>query len=238
MPFVRYGAPMPLLSSSEVALLGFAHRGGMADAPENSLEAFTKALAAGANGLESDVWLDASGEPVLHHGPPERWREQPLSLAGLFAACGTDFDLSLDLKGPGTAERTLEVALACGFDPHRLWLCAGLGTCARLRPLDSRLRLVCAMGWTDALWRRDEAFAKVVEAGVDAVNLRHGRWTRSFVAQAHEAGLLAFAWDINNRVSLQLALRRGVDGVYSDHVRVLHDAIDMSAALSARRHPR
>lgn len=215
-------------------LLGFAHRGGMADAPQNSLVAFQKALAAGANGLESDVWLDAAGEPVLHHGPPHREKRPPLSLAGLFAECGTGFDLSLDLKGPGTAEKTLEVALACGFDPHRLWLCAGLDTCRRLRPLDSRLRLVCDMGWTDALWRRDEAFDRVVEAGVDAVNLRHGRWTRSFVSHAHEKGLLAFAWDINNRVSLRLALRRGVDGIYSDHVRLLHDAVELGARRVGR----
>lgn len=240
MRFARYGAPMPLLSSSDLAVrpvIGFAHRGGMADAPENSLEAFTKALAAGANGLESDVWLDGAGEPVLHHGPPHKERVRPLSLRQLFVECGTDFDLSLDVKGPGsgeptvdaTAERTLEVALASGFDPHRLWLCAGVGTCRRLRSLDPRLRLVCTMGWTDALWRRDEAFARVVEAGVDAVNLRHGRWTRSFVAEAHEAGLLAFAWAINHRWSLRMALRRGVDGIYSDHVRLLHDAVMLSA---------
>lgn len=227
---------MPRSSSSDV-LLGFAHRGGMADAPENSLEAFQKALAAGANGLESDVWLSASGEPVLHHGKPERLRDHPLSLASLFAECGTDFDLSLDLKGARPAERTGDVVAeatvtacrAAGFDVRRLWLCAGLGTCSRLRAWDADVRLVCDMGWTDALWRRSSAIARLAEAGVDAVNLRHGRWTRSFVAQAHEAGLLAFAWDINRRFTLRLALRRGVDGVYSDHVRLLHDAVQLSA---------
>jgi glycerophosphoryl diester phosphodiesterase len=228
MRCARYGASMPRSSSSDV-LLGFAHRGGMADAPENSLEAFQKALAAGANGLESDVWLNAAGEPVLHHGKPERLRDNPLSLASLFVECGTDFDLSLDLKGTGTAEATVQACRVAGFDVRRLWLCAGLGTCARLRQWDAEVRLVCDMGWTDALWRRKRAFARVADAGVDAVNLRHGRWTRSFVAQAHEAGLLAFAWDINRRFTLRLALRRGVDGVYSDHVRLLHDARELSA---------
>src|SRR2546425_10624785 len=102
----------------------------MADAPENTLEAFSLALSKGARGIESDVWLSPSGEPVLHHGPPHKEKKKPVSLAELFAACGTDFDLSLDLKGPGTAERTVAVAHTAGFDVSRLWLCGGNGTSA------------------------------------------------------------------------------------------------------------
>ena len=45
----------------------FAHRGGCADAPENTLEAFSHSVALGVTGLESDVWLSADGIPVLSH---------------------------------------------------------------------------------------------------------------------------------------------------------------------------
>lgn len=202
-------------------MLGFAHRGGKADAPENTIEAFHKALAAGATGLESDVWLNESGMPVLHHGPPHREKVPPVSLAGLFAACGTHFDLSLDLKGPGTAEATVAVARASGFALDRLWLCAGRATCARLREVEPEVRLVCDLRWREALLNRRSALALVAEAGVDAVNLRHGRWTRAMVRQVHEVGMLAFAWDVNNRLALWLAQRREVDAIYSDHVRLL-----------------
>jgi glycerophosphoryl diester phosphodiesterase len=216
-------------------MLGFAHRGGMADAPENTLEAFHKALAAGATGIESDVWLNADGVPVLHHGPPHRLKDAPVSLASLFRDCGTDFDLSLDLKGPGTAEATVEAARASGFALDRLWLCAGRATCARLRPLDPALRLVCDLTWREALLALQVTLALVTDAGVDAVNLRHGRWTRLMVERVHTAGLLAFAWDINNRWALQLAVRRGVDGIYSDHVRLLGDAAKLHSARSLRQ---
>lgn len=209
-------------------MLGFAHRGGMADAPENTLEAFHKALAAGATGIESDVWLNPAGVPVLHHGPPHRETRAPVSLAELFTECGTDFDLSLDLKGPGTAEAAVAAARASGFALDRLWLCAGRATCARLRPLDASLRLVCDLRWREALFGLQPALALVAEAGVDAVNLRHGRWTSRMVRQVHEAGLLAFAWDVNNRLALALALRREVDGIYSDHVRLLGRAAHLS----------
>ena len=56
---------------------------------------------------------------------------------------------------------------------------------------------------------------------VDAVNLRHGRWTRRLVQVVHDAGMLAFAWDVNHRWTKRYVLRAGVDGIYSDHVDLL-----------------
>jgi glycerophosphoryl diester phosphodiesterase len=43
------------------------HRGASAHAPENTLEAFASALAAGAQALEFDVRVTADGVPVVHH---------------------------------------------------------------------------------------------------------------------------------------------------------------------------
>ena len=47
--------------------LVFAHRGGCALGPENTLAAFDLGLTAGADGLELDVHLSADGVPVVHH---------------------------------------------------------------------------------------------------------------------------------------------------------------------------
>lgn len=193
----------------------------MADAPENSLEAFRLALSRGAPGLESDVWLSASGEPVLHHGPPHREKAPPLSLEELFAECGTDFDLSLDMKGPGTAERTIAVAHEAGFDVRRLWLCGGNLACAAWRAYDPHVRLVTDLRWRDALFQPSPVVAMIAEQTVDAVNLRHGRWTPRLVDLVHEAGMLAFAWDVNHRWTKSYVLRCGVDAIYSDRVALL-----------------
>ena len=56
MPFFRDDRP-----------LVFAHRGGCALGPENTLVAFDRGLAAGADGLELDVHLSADGVVVVHH---------------------------------------------------------------------------------------------------------------------------------------------------------------------------
>src|ERR671910_3500837 len=105
----------------------FAHRGARAHAPENTIEAFALALRLGATGLESDVWLTADREVVLDHdgvvgGRMRRRRvaaatraELPshvLTLDELYAACGTGFDLSLDVKDPAAFDRVLAVARA------------------------------------------------------------------------------------------------------------------------------
>src|SRR4051794_22689063 len=93
--------------------IAFAHRGARAHARENTLEAFALGLRLGATGLESDVWLTSDGVPVLDHDGVVRVgrRKRSVSqlrrdelpqhiptLAELLAECGSDYELSLDLK--------------------------------------------------------------------------------------------------------------------------------------------
>lgn len=49
--------------------LVFAHRGGRALGPENTIAAFDLGMAAGANGLELDVQLSRDGHVVVCHDP-------------------------------------------------------------------------------------------------------------------------------------------------------------------------
>jgi len=65
--------------------LVFAHRGGSALAPENTLAAFEQALAFGADGLELDVHLSRDGVVVVHH---DRTLDRTTNLSGPIAARG------------------------------------------------------------------------------------------------------------------------------------------------------
>src|SRR3954447_15287883 len=119
--------------------IGFAHRGAKAHAPENTLEAFVLARRLGAKGLETDVWLTADGVAVLDHdgvvksgvrrrriGDVERAAlpAHVPSLEELYAECGTDYELSIDVKDPTAAPVIVAVAVAAGADAAgRLWLC-------------------------------------------------------------------------------------------------------------------
>jgi glycerophosphoryl diester phosphodiesterase len=63
--------------------LVFAHRGGGALAPENTIAAFDNARRLGADGLEIDVHLSRDGVPVVHH---DRTLDRTTSLRGAVAA--------------------------------------------------------------------------------------------------------------------------------------------------------
>jgi glycerophosphoryl diester phosphodiesterase len=209
--------------------LGFAHRGARAHARENTLSAFALALTMGAPGIETDVWMTADDVPVLHHGGSLRRRpigtlrsdELPSWLprfADLYATCGTDFDLSLDLKDGRSATAVLAVAHAAGHDTSRLWLCGWGREPGNWRHEDPAVRLVSDTRHLHLTDGWDAHLAAVKEAGVSAVNLRRRRWSPALVEAVHGAGLLAFAWDAQTTRRLRRLLRMGCDAVYSDHV--------------------
>jgi glycerophosphoryl diester phosphodiesterase len=75
-PFFAAGAPQV-----------FAHRGGAALAPENTLAAFDRGLALGADGLELDVHLSRDGVVVVHH---DATLQRTTNLAGPIAARTAD----------------------------------------------------------------------------------------------------------------------------------------------------
>ena len=67
--------------------LVFAHRGGSALKPENTIEAFGHGLALGADGLELDVHLSHDGVVVVHH---DRALDRTTTLRGPIAARHAD----------------------------------------------------------------------------------------------------------------------------------------------------
>jgi glycerophosphoryl diester phosphodiesterase len=224
-----------------VTPITFAHRGGRADAPENTLAAFRQALEVGATGLESDARMSADGQVVLVHGPAIRSRMRRIKvrsvpadrladfgvprLADLYAELGSDFELSLDLKEPEVGRRILAVARKAGA-VDRLWLCArDLPDLEAVRGADPDVRLVHSLArraYGDALERHANTLAK---AGIAALNLREAEWSLGLVTLAHRFGLLAFAWDAQEYRRIRAVLEMGVDAIYSDHVERMVAAV-------------
>jgi glycerophosphoryl diester phosphodiesterase len=216
---------------------GFAHRGG-AHGPDNTLDTFLAALALGAPGLETDAWLSRDGEVVLDHdgvaGPRKRApmaqvhrRNLPAhvpTLAELYDACGTDFDLAIDVKSAAVAAAVLAVAQRYRA-ADRLWVVAPAP--ALLAGLAGAHRAVTMRGTVMRSWRRGNALQAARTAGLDAVNARWMWWTRHSVEETHALGLLAFGYDAQHSSSLARSMSVGLDGVFSDHVE------RMTAALAA-----
>jgi glycerophosphoryl diester phosphodiesterase len=222
--------------------ISFAHRCARAHAPENTIEAFQLALKLGATGLESDVWLTADGVPVLDHDGVVRsgLRRKPIgsvdraalpswipTLEELYATCGTDFELSLDVKDGDAAAATVAFARAAGDGVlPRLWLCHPDWQLVRTwRRLADDVRLVDSTRLKRIKEGAERRAADLAGAGIDAVNLHHTDWNLGLATLFHRFELHCFGWDAQfERVITQL-LRYGLDGVYSDHVDRLVDAV-------------
>jgi glycerophosphoryl diester phosphodiesterase len=234
---------LPRLPSLLDPPVTFAHRGARAHAPENTLEAFRLALRLGATGLESDVWLTADGVPVLDHdGVVRRGRRKVAltgvdraelpphipDLAGLLALCEPGVHVSLDLKGPpGVGEAVIATARTMRPDMlPRLWLCApDWRTVAALRPLDPQVKLVDSTRLHLLKEGPERRVATLAHHGVDALNMRGTDWTGGLAALAHRFDRFALAWDLQHEAVLLDVLRMGVDGVFSDHVDRMVDAL-------------
>ena len=232
--------PIPSLREQPV---GFAHRGARADAPENTIEAFLLARRLGASGLESDVWLTADGEAVLDHDGIVRSgvRRRSIAdvaradlpdhiptLAELYEACGTEAELSLDVKDPAAAPRVVAVAREASGDAlGRLWLCSPeWQLAATWRELSDDVRLVDSTRLKRMKEGTERRAAAIADAGIDAVNLHWSDWSGGLVTLFHRFERHAFGWDAQYRRQLDALLAMGIDGVFSDHVERMVDALE------------
>ncbi|HEX2063310.1 MAG TPA: glycerophosphodiester phosphodiesterase [Acidimicrobiales bacterium] len=221
--------------------LGFAHRGASAHAEENTLDAFRRALELGAGGLETDVWVTEDGAAVLHHDGVLRVGLRRRAVADLarddlpepipvldelYDACGTDFDLSLDVKDPAAAPLVMEAARRHGHALERLWLChPDWRQVADWRQLSGQVRLVDSTRLRRIREGPERRAATLAEAGVDAVCLHHTDWTGGLTTLFHRFGRYAFSWDCQHERVLAQVLAMGVDAVYSDHVDRMTQAL-------------
>jgi glycerophosphoryl diester phosphodiesterase len=214
--------------------IGFAHRGGRhAGTRENTLEAFSRALADGASGLEADAWVTADGVAVLDHDGTVGWRRRPIrtvdrlalpshipALSDLYDQLGAGFELSLDVKDERAAATVIRVAAGAAAT-ERLWLChADAAMLATWSAFDARVKLVQS---TSLRALGNAPFAD--GDALDAINLRAREWTAELVERAHAAGLLAFGWDAHDRSVLTRLVGMGIDAVYSNDVPAMVDVL-------------
>ena len=232
---------VPRLPSRRTPPIGFAHRGARAHAPENTIAAFALARRLGATGIESDVWLTADGQAVLDHDGVVggRLRRRPIGalpaaelpphiprLRDLYEACGSDFELSLDIKDDAAVTEVVAVAREFGAE-DRLWLChPDWEVVASWRELSAPAKLVDSTRLSRLREGPERRAADLAQAGIDAINLHHSDWSGGLIALFHRFELGALGWDAQFTRTIDELLDAGIDGVYSDHVDLLMAAID------------
>jgi glycerophosphoryl diester phosphodiesterase len=236
-----------------VIVLG--HRGGRGAGwpPENTLEAFERAIAEGADGVELDVRLCASGETVLLHdtslahvtgGRDVRpvHRVSRIDLPMLDSARGPpvripDLSLALDL----CHQRIVNIEVKADA-PRRLALVQAVARdLARARSVevvlssfDPMVVLACAalsprVARGMLVGRRTPQLATALplalRRGIVAAHLEDRLTTPSRIARLRRAGLGVCAWTVNDRVRARDLRRMGLTTVITDDPRGIVDAL-------------
>lgn len=238
---LQYDAAMALrLPSIRNTPIGFAHRGARAHARENTAEAFDLAAKLGATGLHTDVWLSADNELLLHASGHVGLRRRHISscaradlpddiltLPEFFARIPDLLDVSLAVRDDACIVPLFD--WAASVDPvtrSRLYIShSDWQLLKEWRASDGHVHLVNMTAVADMAEGPERRAANLADAGIDAVTLRHNEWTGGMATLFHRFERLCFGWDAQHRRILDDLLRMGLDGLYSDHVDTMMDAI-------------
>ena len=233
---------LPSLRETPIA---FAHRGARAHAPENTLRAFSLAIALGATGLESDAWVTSDGHVVLDHDGIVRNGLRRRSIANVprseipahiptfeevVGEVGRERHFSLDIKDPNVVTVLASAVDRSGFERDKLWLCSpDMEVLASCGESIRGAHLVHSVRFERIDGTLERHVATLDERGIRSLNMHHTDWNGGRVTLCHRFGVNAFAWDLQYEDHMHVALLMGMDAVYSDHtdmmMRVLTDVM-------------
>lgn len=225
-----------------------AHRGGSALGPENTIVAFDRGLAAGADGLELDVHLSRDRVPVVHHdalldrtttatGPLNQRTAAELASLSVptlreVLARYPSAELIIELKQGGAA-----LADAVVHDIRRAAaeqrVCLGsfsLSTLRAVRTLAPEIATSAARLEVRMALYRSWLFCSPGRVAyrafqVPEVSGKTRVVSPRFVRLAHKAGLRVEVWTVDDPDDMRRLLSWGVDGIITDRPDVAVEVV-------------
>lgn len=214
-------------------MLIYGHRGASGVEPENSLTAFERAVADGADGVELDVRATADGVPVVLHdrglerttsgrGPVDGLTMAQLrtvaagdgrpvpTLSAVLDVLAGRLELDLEIKQVGIEGEVLGALAA--FSTTR-WVISSFEW-GVLRAV--RSKAAAAAVWPLASVADEALFGAATELGGEGVALRAGVVTEEVVERCRGMGLRVMAWTVNEVGEARRLRDAGVDVVCTD----------------------
>lgn len=194
-----------------------AHRGASWDEPENTLPAFERAIAMGADFVEFDVHARADGALVVCHDPPRGG--EPTLEAALDLLRGR-VGVMCELKSPWRYRRHDVVARTVRLLPED-----GVLVCFDRRALEAvrGRRVLQHVGYGVSI-RAAAAYAW-------AVGFHDPRVTRRGLAKAAQLGLETTVYTVNDPSRMRDLVALGVSGVFSDRPDMLRATVVAAKSL-------
>ncbi len=209
-------------------MLKIAHRGASGYAPENTLEAFQKAIDLKADMIELDIhqW---NGQLVVTHQKPMgvgAVREPPL-LQDIIRFVKGKIQLNIEIKEgeeiyPGIGKNLLSLLVQEQFVDQCVISSFDAPTMEQIKFLTSRdtARRTPTCG---LIFNRQPmvGLQKAVDIGMDVI---HPRWTvctEELAQQTHQRKKKIIVWTVNTPGQVEYFKKMGVDGIISDYPDIL-----------------
>lgn len=233
-------------------VLAFAHRGGDRVAPENTMAAFTDAVAQGFRYLETDVHASKDGVVYAFHDDNlarmvgedvaistltakeiDAWRLEGghhiPRMAELFESF-PETRFNIDAKAWPVVEPLIELLTQTKTQAR---CCIGSFSDKRIKALLTGAGDMChSLGPRGATRFRLAAFARVplrFSAGCLQFPVKQygiDMVTRASIAYAHKRGLQVHVWTINDESTMHDLLDLGVDGLMTDDCALLRRVLE------------
>jgi glycerophosphoryl diester phosphodiesterase len=187
-----------------------AHRGASAEAPENTLQAFAKAIELGAETIEFDVRRDASGKLVVSHDPIRAPGPRVPTLADTLQLTQGRIQLDVELKEPGCERDAIDLLLRY-FSLDEFCITSFLAPAlVETRAIHPRIRT----GLIFATWN-DRVRAVCLSSEADLLAPHY-----SLLDQAEQIGKPLFVWTVDDPARTRaLFLRPLVEAVVTNDPR-------------------
>ena len=233
--------------------LVIGHRGAARVAPENSLEGFAAAVAAGADLVEFDVDRGLDGAALVIGHPGVAAAGAALGLDEALAYLGTQaVGVHVDLKLVG-AERELAASVrAHGVEERTVVSSTWARSLRRLAAEAPELTRAISyprdrygasrIAWPGPVVRAAAAAVRAAmgvrvpllldAAGGDALSLHHALVSPTVVRVAHRRGSAVIAWTVNDPLRVEELARAQVDAIVSDDPQM---AVAVLATLESPR---
>lgn len=234
-----------------------AHRGGAWVAPENTIAAFERANADGADWIELDVQENADGEVVVEHDRDfmraagvalEVWQATADDLAVI--DIGGSFSPEFADERVPTFRQVLELArgkvgvfIELKYYGHNVDLEqkvidlveeTGMTSNVVIMSLDLEgLQRAQALrpDWTYGLLNA-AAIGDLTQLDLDFLALTTDATKLSMVRRTHEHGMKMYPWTVNDPVQMWMMMSRGADGIITDRVAVANRVKELRAEVT------
>lgn len=223
------------------------HRGASHDAPENTLAAFTLALAQGADGIELDVQLSKDGALVVYHDTrlkPETGRQERIAdvllaelkklhvgqgqkiptLDEVFEALGPAALYNVEIKDWSLWDKGTETAVADCIQSHNLQSQCHVSS---FNPFAiRRVRRHLARSTSTGILRQKGLLRfSYLFTSSEADHPHHTMIDEQYMAWARQRGYQVHTWTVNDPAEAQRLARLGVDGIITNKPAVIRKAI-------------